>query len=88
MVADATSESKLTRNARPIVCFAMLFLLFWIGMIGPSVDVIWPSAHITTATITNLSKVPDQVWSCMMIAIGGYMAARSVEKITDNISKK
>lgn len=86
MTADAASESWMTRNARPAVCFAMIFLLFWISMFAPALDAIFGS-KILVATLQGLTQVPEQVWSTMMITIGGFMAARSVEKITTGLKK-
>lgn len=76
MVADAQSESPLTRNARPIVVYWSLSVISLIvfaaafGFAGPILDA--------------LKAVPDKLWDLMTYGIGAYVLGRSAEKAVTN----
>jgi hypothetical protein len=76
MVADAQSESPLTRNARPVVVYWSLSVISLIvvaaafGMAGPILDA--------------LKAVPDKLWDLMTYGIGAYVLGRSAEKAVTN----
>jgi holin (3TMs family) len=76
MAADATSESPLTRNARPIVVYWSLGVITLIVIGG----VFGFAAPILDA----LKAVPDKLWDLMTYGIGAYVLGRSAEKAVTN----
>ncbi|MGJ3260424.1 MAG: 3TM-type holin [Rhodospirillales bacterium] len=67
IVAEATGESWLQRNWRP-----MLMCLF--GVIVANNYVVVPIFG------TAAAEIPDDMWELLKIGIGGYVVGRSVEK--------
>lgn len=71
LVAEATSESAITRMWRPIVmlAFAATALMpFWARVFG--------------ATVPDPSP---ELWLLLKIGLGGYIAGRTTEKVVPNI---
>jgi hypothetical protein len=81
MVADAQSESWLTRNARPCVVFWALGCMTWIVAIAPVFGLV-------EATLGALKAVPDNLWNVMLVGIGGYTLARGIENGARSLSRK
>lgn len=71
MVADAQSEGWLTRNARPGVVVWAMGMITWV--------IFSPIFGLQDATIHALQRVPDSLWNLVMVGIGGYMLAKTVE---------
>ena len=69
IVAEAQSQSWLTRSWRPITMLAFVALI------------------ILDATGALHSDLPQDVWTVIKVGLGGYVAGRSLEKISDKISK-
>ena len=71
IVAEATSESWVTRTWRPLVMltFAVLIVLISTGVMDTEA----------------LAAVPDRLWNLMQIGIGGYIVSRGAEKIVPEI---
>jgi len=71
IIAEAKSESWITRSWRPItmLTFVVLIVLISTGLMD------------TVA----LAAVPNQLWTLITIGIGGYMGGRSAEKIVPGI---
>lgn len=71
VLAEATGESWLQRNWRPLmmVWFATLLGLYWFGYTPP---------NLTQETLDNL-------FSLMQLGIGGYIVGRSGEKIIPKV---
>ena len=69
IVAEAQGDSWLQRNWRPItmLTFTALVVMRWLG---------WTETSIT-------QEVELKLWEIIKIGIGGYIAGRSIEKITD-----
>ena len=65
-------ESWLTRNWRPLIMLEMGIMLPLIGTGLINVD--------------YLAKTPDQFWTLMTIAIGGYIGSRGAEKIVPQVA--
>jgi hypothetical protein len=78
MVADAQSESFLTRNMRPLVLAWSLFFITWIGGIAPIFGLADP-------TISALSRVPSELWTLMTGGIGLYMAGKTATDMTKTL---
>jgi len=66
LIAEAQSESWITRNWRPItmLTFVVLILMVAFGWMD----------------MNALTKVPEKLWSLLEIGIGGYIGGRTVEK--------
>lgn len=77
IVAEAQSESWITRTWRPLVMidFAVLINLVFFGVIGPEI-------------MHRLQNIPSQLWTLLSIGIGGYIGGRSGEKIVRMINNK
>lgn len=71
IVAEAKSESWITRSWRPLtmLTFVVLIVLMSTGMMDTDA----------------LNAVPGRLWTLLTIGIGGYMGGRSAEKIVPNI---
>lgn len=67
IVAEASSESWITRSWRPIVMLSFVSLLFLIAFGVADVDL--------------LARVPDKLWTAITVGIGGYIASRGAEKV-------
>ncbi len=71
IIAEAKSESWITRSWRPItmLTFVVLIVLISTGLMDTDA----------------LAAVPAQLWTLLTIGIGGYMGGRSAEKIVPGI---
>jgi len=67
VVAEANSESWVTRSWRPItmLMFGGLICLISTGLMD----------------VEALAAVPDRLWTLLSIGIGGYITSRGAEKI-------
>lgn len=78
IVAEAKSESWLTRNWRPLVMLSLTasILAYWFGI-------------TPTDPLTGLSVIPNSIiermYSLVQIGVGGYIAGRSVEKTATGV---
>ena len=80
MAADASSESWMTRNARPTVVFWCLGMMTWV--------VISPVFGLQTSTIQAVSAIPESLWSLAAYGIGAYIIGKSGEVIVKAIKGK
>jgi hypothetical protein len=66
IVAEAKSESWLTRNWRPLVVidFTLLVTAYWMG---------WTTVNLTESVVLSLLEI-------VQYALSGYVVGRSVEK--------
>jgi hypothetical protein len=72
IISEAKSDSWLARNWRPITMLSFVFIIVWNF-------VVVPLFHQTPVGI------PEGMWSLLDIGIGGYIGARTVEKVSDTI---
>jgi hypothetical protein len=78
IVAEAKSDSWLTRNWRPLVMVSLTasILAYWFGL-------------TPTDPLTGLSVIPNSIiermYSLVQIGVGGYIAGRSIEKTAAGI---
>ncbi|WP_426221341.1 3TM-type holin [Methylobacterium sp. NFXW15] len=77
MRADATSESPLARNARPITVIWALAMITWVGVVAPMLG-------LQAEVVRALAGVPDALWSLLTVGIGAYMAARTADKFIES----
>ena len=70
IIAEAQGESWLQRTWRPIAMLVLLGLIVW---------------TVVPASVFNLTlqwdAIPDKAWSLLTVGIGGYIGARTVEKV-------
>jgi hypothetical protein len=69
---EAKGESWLQRNWRPLLMCICMFIIF-------TNYVLVPFFHIPPAILD------DHIWSLMEMGVGGYVAGRSLEKISENL---
>lgn len=70
IVAEAKGESWLQRNWRPIAMMTLLGLIVWTVVPASLFDI-----------TLQWDAVPDKAWSLLTVGIGGYIGARTVEKV-------
>ena len=78
IVAEAQSESWLTRSWRPITMLCFLFLIMNNLVLTP-----W---LIAAGVAMPQVILPSDVWTLLSIGIGGYVLGRSGERITSNLA--
>lgn len=74
LIAEAQSESGITRMWRPITMLAMVataLMPYWAQVFG----------------VTDVPEPSQDLWQLIKIGIGGYIGARSTEKVVPNIIK-
>lgn len=73
IAAEATGNSWLQRNWRPISALFLLGLVgaYWFGFSSP---------HLTQSTV-------DDCFSLVKLCLGGYIAGRSVEKVVPHVAE-
>jgi len=72
VTAEATSESWLARNWRPITMLTFVFII-------ANNYIFYPYLSLFGITATPLD-IPQDMWSLLKIGLGGYVVGRSVEK--------
>lgn len=72
IIAEAQSQSWLTRNWRPLLMLDFIIIIFWNHFVAEVFGV-------TPATI------PDQMWSVIKIGVGGYIGGRTFEKVAPKV---
>jgi hypothetical protein len=70
--SETKGESWLQRNWRPMLMCICMFIIF-------TNYVLVPFFQITPAILD------DHIWNLMELGIGGYVAGRSLEKISENL---
>ncbi len=72
IVAEANSESWITRSWRPIVMLMFASIIANNYLVYPYLSLFWEKAPML--------EVPKDLWDLMKIGIGGYVALRGAEK--------
>jgi len=74
IIAEAQSESWLTRNWRPLVMVSLAasVLAYWFGI---------TPADPTTGLPLISEAIAQRMFSLVQLGVGGYIAGRSAEKI-------
>lgn len=73
IVAEATGSSWMQRNWRPITMLSFVAIMLNNFILAPYAAAC--GAHIPTLTI------PDPMWGLLTVGIGGYIGARTLEKV-------
>ena len=70
IIAEAKGESWIQRSWRPVAMLTLLGLIVW---------------TVVPASVFDLNlqwdAIPDKAWSLLTVGIGGYIGARTVEKV-------
>lgn len=72
IIAEATGESWLQRNWRPILMLSIVAIVVNNYLLYPYLRLFWQSAP--------LLNLPVELWTLMKIGVGGYIVGRSAEK--------
>lgn len=70
--SETKGESWLQRNWRPVLMCICMFIVF-------NNYVLVPYFHLPVTTLD------EHIWTLMDLGVGGYVAGRSLEKITENL---
>lgn len=68
--AEAEGKSWLQRNWRPLIMVEFGVIILY-AVIAPAL----------TLPAVDMSGVPDDMWTLLIVGIGGYIGGRSLEKI-------
>lgn len=77
--AEATGESWLQRNWRPVLMLVIVTIVANNFLVAPYVN-----ALFGTGTVPTLD-LPERLWDLMTLGVGGYIVGRSGEKIVKNL---
>lgn len=80
VVAEAKGESWMQRNWRPVLMFTFIAIIINNFLLLPYM--------IALGVPLPTLELPSQMWYLLSIGVGGYIAGRSGEKITNNINKR
>lgn len=70
--SEAKGESWLQRNWRPILMVVCIFIIF-------NNYILVPYLHLP------LTVLDERIWNLMELGVGGYVAGRSLEKISEKL---
>jgi hypothetical protein len=71
--AEAKGESFLQRNWRPMLMLVCIYIVFNNYVLVPYFDL-------------PVATLDDNIWELIKLGVTGYVAGRSLEKISDNLS--
>lgn len=74
ITAEASSESWLARNWRPILMLVFTYIIAHNYVIAP----LFGAASV---------PIPEQMWRLLELGITGYVAGRSLEKIVPSVAE-
>ena len=78
IIAEAKSDSWMARNWRPITMLTFVSIIVWNYVVVGTVGALQPSIHVIV--------IPTDMWELLKLGIGGYIGARTVEKVADTIA--
>ena len=78
IIAEATGESWIQRNWRPITMLSFVFIVVWNYVIGPIGT--WGAGFFDGPSFPVL-ELPIGLWGTIATGIGGYMTLRTFEKV-------
>ncbi|SHF00493.1 Holin of 3TMs, for gene-transfer release [Modicisalibacter ilicicola DSM 19980] len=79
ILAEATGESWLQRNWRPLLMTIIAAIVTNNYLIAPYLGAMFG--------IGLQLALPDRLWDLMTLGVGGYIAGRSGEKIADKLKR-
>jgi hypothetical protein len=78
VLAEQHSESWLTRSWRPLLMFLLMAFLLFFGLLVPIMELYL--GH-PLAIEPRLDRIPEPAWKLLTLGLGGYVGARTIEKI-------
>ena len=85
ILAESKSEHWITATWRPILMLTITAIVGWNFLVAPLIEL---SVLLFTGDQVPLSiPLPEQLWTLLMVGVGGYVVGRSGEKIAKNIKK-
>ena len=79
IVAEATSQSFIARNWRPIMMLTFVFIIANNYIFFPYIKLFGGTAMVL--------EIPPDMWGLLKIGVGGYVLGRSGEKMVDSYSR-
>jgi hypothetical protein len=80
IIAEATGESWLQRNHRPLTVLTFVFIVAWNYVLGPIGS--WVATLFGSLAKFPVLDLPTGLWATISLGMGGYMALRTYEKRT------
>ena len=78
VLAEQQSESWLTRSWRPLLMLLLMAFLLFFGLLIPIMELCL--GH-PLAIEPRLDRIPEPAWNLLTLGLGGYVGARTIEKI-------
>jgi hypothetical protein len=78
VLAEQQSESWLTRSWRPLLMLVLMAFLLFFGLLVPIMELCL--GH-PLAIEPRLDRIPEPAWNLLTLGLGGYVGARTIEKI-------
>ena len=78
VVAEATGQSAVQRNWRPHFMYVCMILLVWHAVPVPILAVL---LDVPVSALVALDHVPSGLWTLLTVGMGGYIGARTIEKV-------
>lgn len=72
IIAEAQSDSWMTRNWRPVTMLGFLATILYTQVIAPMFGLLAP-------------PLPPEMWAALKIGLGGYVVGRTAEKIMPDV---
>lgn len=86
ITAEATGQSWLQRNWRPLLMVTFGMIVAWNYIV---VDLLtWVLALVGVQSLPPRLEVPEGMWTLLTIGIGGYIAGRSAEKVVTTLAMR
>ena len=79
IVAEATSQSFIARNWRPIMMLTFVFIIANNYIFFPYISLFGGTAMVL--------EIPPDMWGLLKIGVGGYVMGRSGEKMVESYAK-
>jgi hypothetical protein len=89
VIAEAKSESWISRNWRPIFSLTLTSIVAFNFVLAPIINMFAstcvPNAAGVVTCVGRLKAldIPPNMWGLLTLCLSGYIVGRSVEKITD-----
>ena len=84
IIAEAQGESYVQRSWRPHLMYFLMFVIFFNAVIVPIVA----AFGVTLPILDVYASIPDQLWTLLMIGMGGYITGRTIEKTVKSLKEE
>jgi hypothetical protein len=85
ITAEAQGESWMQRNWRPITMLSFVFIIVNNYILAPYTEFF--TGLFGYAVTVPVLEIPEGLWGLLQIGIGGYIASRGVEKVTESVQR-